>query len=116
MIGESLVGKGSDVTRIVPWEKSTFEEGSWTNNDLRVWPQSVSGCTITRSPKVSHRPNTRPLHVMIRNAKTHEGEGSYIALGVGIRARESDRDFKIPAAEAELVPTLQHATLVLKSM
>ena len=116
MIRESLVGKGSDITRIVPWGKLTFEEGSWTNNDLRIWPHSVGGCTITRSPKVSHRPNTRPLHVMISNVKTHESEGAYIALGIGIRARESNRDFKIPAAEAEFVPTLEHATLVLKSV
>ena len=37
-------------------------------------------------------------------------------MSVGIGAGESDGDFKIPTAEAELVPALQHATLVLKSM
>jgi len=53
---------------------------------------------------------------MIRNRETREGRESHIALGAGAGTRESDGNFEVPAGKTELIPTLEHATLVLESV
>ena len=87
-----------------------------SKRDLRVWPQPIGCRAITRSSEITHGPNTRPLHAIIRNRKIHEGGGSHISLGVRVGSRECNRDLKVPAAKAELIPTLQHTALVWKPM